>query len=130
MSKKIHIYSTLTCDNIYHRTIPGGADIPLFTDDVMIKGGAGIANDRLITPRGVVTTITEEQLESCRSDPVFKMHEKNGFIQVGENLIDADVAAADMVGRDQSAPLVPADLPADNQPMESEAPAVTTKKKK
>jgi len=131
MSKKIYVYSTLSCDNIYHRTLQGGADLPVFEGDVLIKGGAGVANDRLITPRGIVTTITEEQLEVCRADPVFVMHEKNGFIQVGENLVDAEVAAADMTGRDQSAPLVPADLPADAQPMGSEdAPAAPSKTKK
>lgn len=129
--KQVHVYSTLTCDNIYHRTKQGGADLPVFEGDVLIKGGAGIANDRLITPRGVVTTITEEQLEICRADPVFVAHEKNGFIQVGERLIDVEKAVADMEGRDKSAPIVPADLPADAQPMGSDESAdLRTSKKK
>lgn len=118
--KSHYVYSTLSSDVIYQNTVPGGADIPRVVAEVLIKGGAGIANDRLITPRGVVTSVTEQQLEALRLNPVFQMHEKNGFIQVSDHSVNADTAAADMVGRDQSAPVVPQDLPVDGQPMGSD----------
>jgi len=66
--------------------------------DVLVKGGAGVANDRLITPRGVVTEITEEQAEALRANPVFAMHEKNGFVQIGEAYVDPDKRRHDRPG--------------------------------
>lgn len=128
---KLYVYSTLSADVRYQNTAPGGADLPVVVSDVLVKGGAGVANDRLITPRGVVTEITEEQAEALRANPVFAMHEKNGFVQIGEAYVDPDKAAADMTGRDTSAPIVPEDLPADSLPMGSEdAPAAPTKRAK
>lgn len=113
---KLYVYSTLTCDQNYTNHDTGGADLPVPLPPVFIKGGAGVANDRLITPRGVATEITEEQAEYLRANPMFQLHEKNGYVQISADKVDADKAAADMTGRDQSAPLVPQDLPADQQP--------------
>lgn len=131
---KLYVYSTLSSDVLYQNHAAGGADLPVVVAEVLVKGGAGVANDRLITPRGVVTEITEEQAEALRANPVFAMHEKNGFVQIGEAKVDPDEAAADMTGRDQSAPLVPEDLPADSRPMGSEdapaEPAKATRAKK
>lgn len=95
----------------------GGADLPVALPSVFIKGGAGVANDRFVTPRGVVTTVTDADLEYLRANPVFNIHVVNGFISVSDASADADKVAADMTGRDQSAPIVPQDLPADAQPM-------------
>lgn len=127
---KLYVYSTLASDVRYQNTAPGGADLPVVVSDVLVKGGAGVANDRLITPRGVVTEITEEQAEALRANPVFAMHEKNGFVHIGDAYVDPDKAAADMTGRDQSAPIVPEDLPQDSQPMESEEAPVTKRAKR
>jgi hypothetical protein len=128
--KKMYVYSTLSSDVLYQNHAPGGADLPIVVSEVLIKGGAGVANDRLITPRGVATEVTEQQAEALRANPVFQMHEKNGFVQISDARVDADVAAADMAGRDNSAPIVPEDLPSDSKPMGSEqleAPAAPTK---
>lgn len=114
---KLYVYSTLASDVRYQNVIPGGADLPIVADDVLIRGGAGVANDRLVTPRGVATPISEAEAEALRANPVFQMHEKNGFVQISGEAIDPDKAAADMTGRDTSAPLVPEDLPPDQAPM-------------
>jgi hypothetical protein len=128
--KKLYVYSTLASDVLYQNHAPGGADLPIVVSEVLVKGGAGVANDRLITPRGVATEVTEQQAEALRANPVFVMHEKNGFVQISDSRVDADIAAADMTGRDSSAPIVPEDLPPDSKPMgseESEAPAAPAK---
>jgi len=138
MSKKFYVYSTLSADVRYQNTVPGGADLPQVVADVFIKGGAGVANDRFITPRGVVTEVTEEQVEQLRANNVFQLHEKNGYVEISEAKTDPDAAAADMTARDVSAPLVPEDLPADGRPTsdtpdedaEQEAPRPTSKKRK
>jgi hypothetical protein len=107
--KKIYVYSTLSSDMRYTNFAAGGADLPVEAGSVLIRGGAGVANDRLVTPRGVVTEIGEAELEVLRGNKVFELHEKNGFIVVSEASTDPEKVAADMVGRDQSAPLVPQD---------------------
>lgn len=113
---KLYVYSTLSCDQNYTNHVTGGADIPVALPPVFIAGGAGVANDRLITPRGVATEITESQAEYLRANPMFQLHEKNGYVQISTDNVHPDKAAADMTGRDQSAPIVPQDLPPDSQP--------------
>lgn len=116
MSKKLYVYSTLASDMNYTNHAAGGGDMPIDLPPVFIKGGAGVANDRLITPRGVATEITEEDLAYLRQNEVFKLHEANGFVLVSDLYDDPDKVAADMAGRDPSAPVVPQDLGDDNQP--------------
>lgn len=126
---KIYVYSTLTCDNEYHSFVQGGADLPMSQASVLIKGGAGVANNRVVTPQGVRTEITEQDLEVLRSNKVFELHEQNGFVKVEVDLlVDADVVAADMASRDGGAPVVPQDLPTDDLPMGD--PHKTAKKRK
>lgn len=109
MSKKLFIFSTLASDVAYTNHAQGGADMPIDLPPVLIKGGAGVANDRIVTPRGVATTVTEGQVEYLRANQVFQLHEKNGFVMVSDTYADPDIVAADMTGRDNSAPVVPQD---------------------
>lgn len=113
---KIFVYSTLTCDQRYTNYVPGGGDLPVPVGSVFVKGGTGVADARLVTPRGVVTEVTEEELAILEANADFNLHRKNGFVEVSASKVDPEKAAADMEGRDASAPLVPADLPADLQP--------------
>ena len=109
MSKTLIIFSTLASDVAYTNHAQGGGDMPIELPPVVVKGGAGVANDRLVTPRGVATRVTEEQVEYLRQNEIFKLHEKNGFVMVSESAGDPDAVAADMTGRDNSAPIVPQD---------------------
>lgn len=109
MSKKLYVFSTLASDVAYTNHAQGGGDLPIDLPPVVIKGGAGIANERIVTPRGVATDVTEEQVEYLRANQVFQLHEKNGFVMVSETYGDPDTVAADMTGRDVSAPIVPQD---------------------
>lgn len=120
MSKRLYVYSTLATDMAYTNHEKGGADLPIALPPVFIKGGAGVANDRLVTPRGVVTEISEEQAEYLQSNSIFQLHQKNGFVMIDTASVDPDKMAADMQGRDNSAPIVHADLPADTQPVGTE----------
>ena len=107
--KKYYVFSTLSSDMNYTNYVEGGADIPIALPFVHVKGGAGVANDRLITPRGVMTEIDEEQLDYLRANKVFQLHEENGHMKVEDAAHDADKVVADMEGRDTSAPIVPQD---------------------
>lgn len=109
MSKKLYVFSTLASDVAYTNHAAGGGDMPIDLPPVTIKGGAGIANERIVTPRGVATEVTEGQVEYLRANQVFQLHEKNGFVMVSETYGDPDQVAVDMTGRDNSAPVVPQD---------------------
>lgn len=115
-ASRIYVYSTLASDVAYTNHVAGGGDIPVALPPVLIRGGAGVANDRIITPQGVMTEVTGEQLDYLRENPVFKLHEENGYVLVSSDEIRIESAVADMNGRDESAPLVPQDLPKDSQP--------------
>lgn len=106
---KIYIYSTLTADQIYTSWKSSANGVPQATSKILVKGGANLMTKHMVTPRGVVTEVTPEELAELRQNEVFKLHQANGFIQVSEAKTDVEKAVSDMVGRDQSAPLVEQD---------------------
>ena len=107
-----HVFSTLANDQLYTNWIPGH-DLPIKGPSVLIKGGTGVANDRLVTPLGVVTPVSDEQLAELNKNEGFKQHLKEGFIRVQAKRADPEKVAADMNLKDRSAPLTPADFAAD-----------------
>jgi hypothetical protein len=118
MSKSFYVYSTLTADNLYLNHEGSANDIPIAVGSgIMIRGGAGLAGRNLVTPRGVVNgPFSEEEIEYLRRQPVFQLHEANGFIHIDTTKVDADQVAADMTSRDGGAPLVDADFPEGDAP--------------
>lgn len=94
MSKDLYIYSTLSNDNNY------GTD----SGKVLIAGKANVTNQNFLTPRGAVTKVTAEQLSALERHPIFQLHKKNGHITVESTKVDPEKVAADMTGRDLSAP--------------------------
>lgn len=128
MTKKkaaYYVYSTLASAMDYTTYQPGGGDLPQVDAVVRIEGGANIPDKFLRTPLGVCTPVTEAELEALKQNHVFQLHEKNGFITVRDKEVDPEVAAADMEGRDKSAPLVAGDFA--NAP-ENEQPKTNTRK--
>lgn len=107
--KMPYIYSTLTSDNTYVIYANGGADLKIKTHQITIKGGTGIANDRLITPLGVVTQVSDEDLTLLENNSVFKTHKENGFIVVQSTGKESDPekVASDMETQDESSPITP-----------------------
>lgn len=94
---KVYVYSTLSSDQDY------GTKAGV----VRIKGGANVSNKHLLTPRGVVTEITEEQLDALQQHAVFKAHAKNGFLTVSLSERKVDQMVQDMEQRDGSAQETP-----------------------
>lgn len=90
----MYIYSTLSADQNY--TTPLG--------DILIVGGANIPDKHLLTPYGKVTKVSDDQYAALKDHHLFKLHEANGFVKADKNKADADKVAADMTGRDDSAP--------------------------
>lgn len=105
--KTYHVFSTLANDQRYRNYAKGSADLPLRAGEVLINGGAGVANDRIITPEGVKTVINEDEYKLLRDNPTFMLHYDNGFITVSEGGGDADKVADDMNANDPSRPPKP-----------------------
>lgn len=114
------IYSTLTAPQNYTRW-KANHDLRVKDKEVLVNGGANVADKFLITPKGAVTIVTDAELEVLESNPSFQRHKERGFITVqkGASKGDVEKAVSDMVGRDDSAPLVEADF------KEGEAPKVS-----
>lgn len=108
-----YIYSTLTCDNAYTIYSEGVNGLKVPQGRITIKGGTGIANDRLITPLGVTTQVSAEELEQLETNPIFQQHKANGFIvvQTEGKAQDAEKVAAEMSLDNKDAPVSPADYP-------------------
>jgi hypothetical protein len=113
---KTYVFSTLANDQLYTNWLKGGGDMPIKGHSVLIKGGTGVANDRLITPLGVVTEISEHDLEELQKNPSFKDHETKGFLSVKAKKAEPEKVAADMNLKDESAPLSDADYKNDDAP--------------
>ncbi len=107
MAKSYHVFSTLANDQRYINYTKGGNETPIPEREVYIKGGAGMANDRLITPLGVMTTVSEEDVATLKANHVFQLHEKNGHVVIRERSADPEKVAADMNRMDKSAPITP-----------------------
>lgn len=112
MAKDFYILSTLTADQEYTAYNKGGGDLPIPAGSVLIAGGANVANKRnLVTPQGVVTKVSADQLAMLESNEVFQLHKANGYITVSERKpSDPDAAAASQASRDGSAPMVENDF--------------------
>ncbi|AHG75431.1 hypothetical protein X808_9080 [Mannheimia varigena USDA-ARS-USMARC-1296] len=111
-----YIYSTLTCDQAYTIYSNGQNGLKVPQGSILVKGGTGIANDRLITPLGISTSVSAEELEQLKSNPIFKQHLENGFIVVQEDgkEQDAEKVAVDMSLDNKDAPITPSDYQAEN----------------
>lgn len=103
-----YVFSTLANDQNYTVYADTPSGIPQELGTVFIRGGTGIANDRLITPIGVSTQVDEDQLKLLEMNQDFQLHKKKGFIKVQGRASEAEKVASDMNLADPSAPLTPA----------------------
>ena len=87
----MYVYSTLTSSQVY--------------DGVFIAGGANCPDRYMHTPLGVATPVTDEQVEILRKNPVFALHQVNGFVDIDARKVEADRKAKDMNHSDKSAPM-------------------------
>lgn len=106
---EIYVYSTLSNDQRYVSYRADVNGVPQAESSIFIAGGANLMNKHFITPLGVATKVTAEQLAELKRNELFKLHEANGFITYSEKKEDPEQMAAVMTGRDQSAPIVDAD---------------------
>jgi hypothetical protein len=106
------VYSTLTADQAYAVWEKGGGDLPRKKAICLIKGGAGLANKNLITPRGVATHVTPAQLEALNQCDAYKRHKERGYIREDDKELSVEKVADDMASGDGSKPLTDGDFEA------------------
>lgn len=121
MAKLLCVFSTLAAPMAYTDFHTADNGVPVAKGEVLIKGGAGVMNENLLTPRGVPTMVTEKQVELLKRNSVFQLHERNGYVVIDEvdrppGETEIEQMAAVMTGRDNSAPLVAEDFTANGQP--------------
>jgi hypothetical protein len=108
--KEFHVYSTLANDNLYMQYSDSPNGIPArIGDGVTIQGGAGVADARMWTPRGVRTTVSAEQLAYLQACPTFVKHVERGFVVVEGSKVDPEQVAPNMSDGDLSRPLTEGD---------------------
>jgi hypothetical protein len=110
-----YVYSTLTCDNAFAVYAPknDARQLSVIKKKILIKGGHGIkVVDANNTPRGVVTIVSDEDMELLEKNHSFNVQKKAGYIVVERTLNQKapEVVAEDMNPKDASAPLTPADF--------------------
>lgn len=109
------VASTLATDVKYTLWSPKSKDAPggpnTAIKHVTIHGGHGVAHRRahggLETPNGVLTTVTDEDVELLKKDEVFQTHERNGYVRIIESArkVAPEAAAKDLETKEPSAPL-------------------------
>lgn len=108
-----HVFCTAANSTTFNKYAPHRANnINVVEKSVTIFGGAGVADkkNKLFTPLGVHTAVSDEDWEWLKDDYSFKQHMKAGYITVRDRNVNAEVAAADMVTRDRktdACPMVP-----------------------
>lgn len=108
-----YVYSTLSTSMDYATYHKGGGDLDVVHNTVTVNGGANVMNadpDKgLYTPRGVVTQVTDAELEELKQNPLFKLHVDNGFITYDNQEVAVEKKIRDMKNKDKSAPKTPDD---------------------
>jgi hypothetical protein len=77
---------------------------------LVIQGGHGLTNKYMVTAEGVLTTVSDEDLEWLLTLDSFKEDIKNGYIRHSKRKEDPEkVVRRDMNTKDGSSPLTPKD---------------------
>jgi hypothetical protein len=83
---------------------------PIIERTILIKGGANVAEHKtLITPKGVVTEVSDEDFAILENDYHFKDHVKNGYLTVERKETPIAKVIEGMKEKDASAPKTPDD---------------------
>lgn len=100
-----YIYSTLANDQLYTNYSKGTAGTPPApTFKFLVKGGANVLGRLDIqTPRGLVTSIEDNELKKLEENASFQRHRKGGFIAVEKSMKKVESVVGGMTEKDKSA---------------------------
>ena len=117
-----YVYSTSANSGTYCDYEPGTADNRnrghhVARKKVTIRGGHGVAQQQkgagyggIHTPMGVMTQVTDEEMEFLLQNKSFQRHVAAGYITYDKKKVDPEKRAAEMKPKDGSAPITPKDF--------------------
>jgi hypothetical protein len=113
-----YVYSTATCSGTYveyQKTPPisENKSSPGYNKairKIVINGGHGVATKHLFTPKGVVTQVSDDDLEFLLKNASFQRHVAAGFLTYDKKKVDPEKKIVNMAAEDGSAPLTPKDF--------------------
>lgn len=111
MSRKCFVFSTATTSVSfveYGEARPNR--FPEVKRRVTILGGANVPAKTLVTPRGVVTAVSEDEAAFLATNRNFAKMMANGFMTLASDDKDLERALLDMKPKDRCAPKVAADF--------------------
>ena len=109
----MYVISTMASSVEYCLYDTSRKDINILKDKVLIVGKTGVANKKSLETLtgGTITPITEQQYSWLKDNPLFKQHEKNGFIRVEKTKMSAEnKAEKEAEVKDKSAQLTAEDF--------------------
>lgn len=109
----LYIISTMASSVEYCRYDNSRKDINVLLESVVIKGKTGVTDKKTLicTNGGTITPITEQQFSWLKDDPLFKLHEKAGYIRVEKSRMSAEnKAEKEAEVKDKSAQLTAKDF--------------------
>ena len=108
-----YITSTMSASVSYATYKQTAGGLPVIDREIVIEGGANVMSKKLmVTPNGVVTKVTDEELALLEKHPLFQTHLKGGFVRVSKSNPQEDIAKVntkDMEQKDASAQRVDSD---------------------
>ena len=116
-----YVYSTATCPISYvkYKSPPesekldkrgASAGHNQIIKKVTISGGHGVNTKHLFTPMGVVTQVSDEDMEFLLENESFRRHVDAGYMTYDKRKSDPAKKAANMSEKDGSSPLTPKDF--------------------
>lgn len=114
----VYIYSTLAADmayTIYKPEVSQNDNISIIDRTVYVKGGSGVVaakstEGNFYTPKGVMTSVSEEEFELLLQNKVFQMHVDNGHVSYENKEKKVADVVKDLEEKEPSSPLTPDDF--------------------
>ena len=102
------VLSTLTSAQDYTFYRQGGEDgVNVPTKVIHLNGGSNVADKHFVTAHGVITELSDADLEQLRTHPIFQLPVNNGFVTILKSDKEEEKAKQNMTAEDASAPLTP-----------------------
>lgn len=120
----LYVISTMSSSVVYCKYDNSREDVNVLLESVEIKGKTGVQDKRTLfcSNGGTITPITEEQYAWLKDNPLFQLHEKNGFLRVEKSKMTAEnKAEKDAEVKDKSSQLKAEDF----KKMKIKKPALT-----
>lgn len=72
---------------------------------IVVKGKANVTTKHMVIPEGILTSVTDDELEALQKIKAFQDHLARGHLKILAREVAPDKVARDMKDRDESAPL-------------------------